>query len=122
MISIVDDNVFVREAIRDLMSSLGYKAAAFASAEEYLEYGQLNDTTCLITDLQMPGRNGLELQSQLRAKGYRTPIIFVSALPEASARVRALDAGAVAFLSKPFEEASLIDSVELALRNFKTVQ
>jgi FixJ family two-component response regulator len=115
MISIVDDDTFVREAIGNLLRSLGYRAVTFASAEDFLGSGRVKDTTCLITDLQMPGRSGLDLQSQLLPEGYRTPIIFVSALPKESIRTRALNAGAVAFLSKPFDEASLMTSVELAL-------
>ena len=116
MISIVDDDTFVREAIGDLLSSLGYRAVTFASAKEFLESDRVKNTACLITDLQMPGRCGLDLQSHLLAEGYRTPIIFVSALPKESIRTRALNAGAVAFLSKPFDEASLMTSVELALK------
>jgi len=94
---------------------LGYRAVTFASAEDFLGSGRVKDTTCLITDLQMPGRSGFDLQSQLLAEGYRTPIIFVSALPKESIRTRALNAGAVTFLSKSFDEASLMTSVELAL-------
>ena len=97
MISIVDDDTFVREAIGNLLRSLGYRAVTFASPEDFLGSGRVKDTTCLITE------------------GYRTPIIFVSALPKESIRTRALNAGAVAFLSKPFDEASLMTSVELAL-------
>jgi len=116
MISIVDDDSFVREAVGDLVESLGYKAATFPSAEDFLESGSVGETTCLITDLQMPGLNGLDLQSQLMADGHRMPVIFITAFPEEKVRKCALRAGAVAFLSKPFEENSLISCLKTALR------
>jgi FixJ family two-component response regulator len=115
MISIVDDDGVVREAAADLVSSLGYKTQTFASGEAFLESGQLEQTSCLITDIQMPGLNGLELQSRLLADGYRIPVIFITAFPTASAQQRAMSAGAVAFLSKPFEEISLVQSLAAAL-------
>jgi FixJ family two-component response regulator len=115
MISIVDDDGVVREATADLVSSLGYKTQTFASGEAFLESGQLEHISCLITDIQMPGLNGLELQSRLLAEGYQIPVIFITAFPTASARHRAMSAGAVAFLRKPFEERSLIQSLEAAL-------
>ena len=118
MISIVDDDAFVREAIGDLMRSLGYTTVTFASAEHFLESGQVADTECLITDLQMPGLSGLDLQKRLLDNGYRTRVIFVTAFPKAKARECALNAGAVAFLSKPFEESSLIRAVKHAVQNF----
>src|ERR1700751_938637 len=104
MISIVDDDDCVREAIGDLVQSLGHETATFESAEDFLESGRVADTSCLITDVQMPGLNGLELQSQLRADGHRTPVIFVTAFPEDKNRKRAMNGGAVGFLSKPFDE------------------
>jgi len=116
MISIIDDDSLVREAIGDLVTSLGYKPRIFASAEEFLESGQVADTACLITDLHMPGLSGFDLQERLLGEGYQTPIIFVTAYPKARARERALNAGAIAFLSKPFEERSLIRAVMSALR------
>jgi FixJ family two-component response regulator len=118
MISIVDDDAFVRDSLADLIRSLGYRALTFGSAEEFLASGRVPDTTCLITDLQMPGCNGLELQSHLLAEGYRTPVVFVTAFPKESDRTRALNAGAVAFLSKPFKEESLIASVKRALQTY----
>lgn len=116
MISIIDDDPLVRDGIDDLVSSLGYKSLTFASSEEFLESGQLRNTACVITDLHMPGLNGLDLQQYLLTKGYRTPVIFITAFPDGKARERALKAGAVAFLSKPFEEKSLISAVGSALK------
>lgn len=115
LISIVDDDQVVREATADLVEALGYSAITFASAEEFLDSVQLKGTACLITDLQMPGVDGLELQRRLVANGNTTPIIFITAFPKERARDSALQAGAVAFLVKPFEEASLISSIDAAL-------
>ena len=115
LISVVDDDRLVRDATTDLLNSLGYVAVAFESAEEFLDSGQVKDTGCLITDQQLPGLTGIELQAQLRADGYRTPIIFITGFPEPKIRDRALGAGAIAFLSKPFEEAELLNSLQVAL-------
>jgi len=115
MISIIDDDPMVRESTADLISSLGHEALIFGSADQFLASGCVEHTACIITDLHMPGLNGLDLQSYLLAKGHRTPIIFVTAYPKDSARSRALNAGAVAFLTKPFEESALISSLETAL-------
>jgi FixJ family two-component response regulator len=115
MISIVDDDAFVRQAIGELVQSLGYTAATFPSAEHFLESGRVEETSCLITDLQMPGLSGLDLQSHLLAHGRRTPIIFITAFPEEKFRTRALNAGAVGFLSKPCDEDALINCLETAL-------
>jgi FixJ family two-component response regulator len=114
-ISIIDDDVIVREGIADLVKSLGYVASAFESAEEFLAAGQIEHTLCVITDLQMPGLSGLALQDALIRTGHSTPIIFVTAFPRPSARAAAMEAGAVAFLSKPFDEADLIRSIESAI-------
>ena len=114
MISIVDDDSFVREATKSLLRSVGYGAATFASAEEFLQSDQIDATSCLITDMQMPGLNGVELQSLLLAQGYRMPMIFVTASVEEKTRARALTAGALAFLTKPFNVERLIEYVHSA--------
>jgi FixJ family two-component response regulator len=121
MISIVDDDESVREATKGLVRSLGYGAATFASAEEFLQSNEINDTECVISDVQMPRLSGVELQSQLIAQGNRTPIIFVTASPEERTRVRALKAGAIGVLSKPFNEERLIEYLHtaLAVRNME---
>ena len=115
MISIVDDDAAVREATQVLVKSLGYRAITFASAEDFLQSESVHDTSCLITDVQMPGLSGVELQSLLLARGHRTPIIFIASFPEEKIRARALEAGAVGFLSKPFDEERLIDCLDQAL-------
>jgi FixJ family two-component response regulator len=120
MIAIVDDDRSVREAAKTLIRSLGYATATFESAEEFLESGQLRDIACLITDVQMPGMSGVDLQNHLTANGHSTPVIFVTAYPEESVRVRALDAGAFGFLSKPFTEESLIECLDRALEQYRS--
>jgi FixJ family two-component response regulator len=120
MISIVDDDKSVREAVNTLIRSLGYTTATFTSAEEFLDSGCLCDTSCLITDLQMPGMSGVDLQRHLAANGHCTPVILVTAHPEQSVRKRALDAGAIGFLSKPFSEESLIACLNKALDHSRT--
>lgn len=115
MISIIDDDASVREATARLIRSLDYRAAMFSSAEEYLQSDQLRDSSCLITDLNMPGMNGTDLQDRLIAQGHRTPMIFMSAYFEEKVRDRVLDAGASGFLRKPFDEKSLIACLDKAL-------
>jgi FixJ family two-component response regulator len=115
MISIVDDDRTIREAARKLIRSLGYAAATFASAEEFLESGRLCETDCLITDVQMSGMSGVDLHNHLIANGDRTPIIFVTGFPEDTLRERVLSAGAIGFLNKPFSEDSLIACLDKAL-------
>jgi FixJ family two-component response regulator len=120
MISIVDDDKSIREAANMLIRSLGYATATFASAEEFLESGRVQDTACLITDVQMPGMSGIDLQSHLTANGHCTPVIFITAYPEESFRARALDAGAFGFLSKPFSDVSLIACLDRALEDYRS--
>jgi FixJ family two-component response regulator len=116
MISIIDDDLSVRQATDGLVRSLGYRAATFASAEDYLQSDRINETSCVIADVQMPGLSGVELQSVLNARGHRTPMIFITAFPEEKIRRRVLEAGAIGFLSKPFDEELLIEYLETALR------
>jgi len=115
LISIVDDDGLVRESTRGLIRSMGYAAEAFASAEDYLRSARVADTACLISDIQMPGMNGADLQDRLLAEGRRTPIIFVTAYPDETIRARVLKAGALGFLTKPFSDASLIECLDKAL-------
>ncbi len=115
MISIVDDDAAVREATRALVRSLGHPATAFASADEFLNSGRLHETSCLITDVQMPGMTGIELQDRLNRAGPHCPVIVVTASPDANLRERALAAGAVGVLGKPFSEETLIACLDGAL-------
>jgi FixJ family two-component response regulator len=115
VISIIDDDPSVRQATDGLVRSLGYRAMTFASAEDFLQSDHIDDTSCVITDVQMPGLSGVELQTVLIARGARVPIIFITAFPEDRIRRCVLEAGAVGFLSKPFEESVLIEHLETAL-------
>jgi len=116
VISIIDDDASLREALKGLVRSLGYSAAAFRSAEEFLSSDRLHDTSCLITDLQMPGLNGVELQKYLIANGHAIPVILVTAFPEERIGQRALSAGAFGFLTKPLDEDILIGCLDRALK------
>jgi FixJ family two-component response regulator len=115
LISIVDDDESIREATKGLLRSLGYRAATFASAEEFLQSDHLDNTDCLIADVQMPGLSGVDLQRWLIAKGIRMPTIFITAFPEEGTRVRAMTDGAVGYLGKPFSEESLLKCLDFAL-------
>lgn len=115
VISIIDDDHSVREATSSLVQSLGYNTATFGSAEEYLCSGRLAEFSCVITDLHMPGLSGAELQSQLLADGYRTPIIFMTSFAEDRIRARVLRAGAFGFLDKPVDDRRLIECLDEAL-------
>jgi FixJ family two-component response regulator len=115
LISIVDDDESTRESTKGLVRSLGYQAATFASAEEFLQSGILDGTACLITDVHMPGLSGIDLQRGLIAQGAQLPTIFITAFPEEETRVRAMTAGAVGYLSKPFREESLLECLDRAL-------
>ena len=116
VISVVDDDASVRAATTRLLKSLGFTAHAFASANEFLQSPRLRDTSCLIADVQMPGMSGVQLQEYLIAQGHSTPIIFITAFPEDSIREQAMNAGAICFLSKPFDGARLIECVDRALK------
>ena len=116
LISVIDDDESVRRTTALLIESFGLRAAAFESAEGFLKSGQLHDTACLIVDVQMPGMNGLQLQSHLAAEGCGIPIIFITAYDDRESRGRAMRAGAVAFLSKPFGHEQLLQTIRSALR------
>jgi FixJ family two-component response regulator len=117
MISVIDDDETVRKATKSLLRSLGYGAEAFASAKDFLESDHVHSSSCLISDVQMPGMSGLELQSLLIAEGHRLPVIFITAYPEAKARARALKAGALGFLSKPVSEEDVIACLTEAFKD-----
>jgi FixJ family two-component response regulator len=115
VIAIVDDDESFLQATISFVRSLGYSAAAFPSADAFLNSNAVENTDCLITDLQMPGMSGIELQNYLLAQGNRVPVIFVTAFPETDARGDALRAGAVGFLGKPFGDENLISCLNKAL-------
>ncbi|CAM2151665.1 Two-component response regulator [Pararobbsia alpina] len=115
VISIIDDDASVRTATESLVRSLGFIALTFPSAEAFLESERLAETDCLITDVQMPGMSGVDLQSRLLDDGVRVPIIFITAFPEDHIRERAQAGGAAAFLTKPFDGQTMIQCIEDAL-------
>jgi len=122
LVSIVDDDDSVREATSGLLESYGYTTAVFASAEEFLQSTQLASTSCLVTDLRMPGASGIELQKRLTDSGHRIPTIVLTAHPDEHMRSAAMKMGALAFLTKPVSEQRLIASLEGALANSQTAK
>ena len=125
LISVIDDDESVRRTTKLLVESFGYRAAVFESPESFLKSRQLYDTSCLIVDVQMPRMNGLQLQSHLAADGCAIPIIFITAYDDKESCRRAMQAGAVAFLYKPFSDEQLLENIRSALNdqnsNTKTV-
>jgi FixJ family two-component response regulator len=115
VISVIDDDASVRAATNNLLRSRGYIVHTFASAEEFLQSPLLNQTSCVIADMQMPGMSGLELLTNLRKRGYKTPFIFITAFPDEGVRAKASRAGAIGFLAKPFAAPGLIKSLHTAL-------
>jgi FixJ family two-component response regulator len=99
-----------------LLTSMGFAVNAFASASEFLRSSRLKDTFCIIADMEMPGMNGLELQQHLIAHGPNIPVIFITAFLDEWIRERAMEGGAVCFLSKPFDEAKLLECVQRTLK------
>ena len=115
VIAVIDDDASVRVGTENLLSSLGYTVHTFASAEEFLRSAHLNDISCVIADVRMPGMSGLELQTLLLTQDHRMPFIFITAFSEETVRARALKAGAICFLTKPFDRLTLIKCLDTAL-------
>ena len=115
IVAAVDDDFRVRESIASLMESAGYTPLVYSSAEEFLQSGTLAATGCMITDVRMPGMDGLELQRRVRLERPELAVILISAHYDEAIRQRALDQGAAGFLSKPFDAAELLGTIELAL-------
>jgi FixJ family two-component response regulator len=115
LITIVDDDEDVREAIRELMRAMGFAAEAFSSAEGFLHSGHVSRTACLIADVNMPGMSGLDLYYRLTELGNVIPTILITAYPTDAVRSTALAAGVIKYLTKPFAEADLVDGVRIAL-------
>jgi FixJ family two-component response regulator len=116
MIAIIDDDASVRATTDSLVRSLGYVVYTFASAEEFLQSNRLDDLSCVIADVQMPGMSGVKLQAHLLTQGYRVPFIFFTAFPDEQIRAQALRAGAICYLTKPFDGDSLVQGIEVALK------
>src|SRR5262245_43062913 len=111
LVSIIDDDESIRRTTTLLIESFGFRAAAFESAERFLSSGQLHDTSCLIVDVQMPGMNGLQLQSRLAADACCLPDALTISYDDKESRRRAMQAGAAAFLSKPFSDEQLLQTI-----------
>jgi len=115
LIAIIDDDASLCKALVGLVRSLGYRAAGFNSAEEFLSAGKTGETTAIVTDIQMPGLSGIELKQRLAQDGCTAPVIMITARTEQGLRDRAFASGAVCVLQKPFEAEALIACLEKAL-------
>jgi FixJ family two-component response regulator len=116
-ISIVDDDESIREALKSLMRSAQFSVEAFASAEEFLASEHLDETSCLILDIHLPGMSGFELQAYLNFECRRIPIIFITAHADETSRQRALKRGAIEFLSKPVRREALFKAIQSAMEH-----
>jgi FixJ family two-component response regulator len=114
-IAIIDDDSSMRKALAGLMKASGFPARSYASAEEFLNSALLRLTACLVLDIRMPGMSGLDLHAELKARGVRIPTIFITAHGDEKAREQALSAGAVGYLTKPFDDEVLLEYVRAAL-------
>ena len=115
LIAIVDDDESIRDALNSLLRSVGWRAEGFASAEAFLQSGQVHTTACLLLDVRLPGVSGLELQRQVSSSHTHLPIIFMTAHGNEAMRAQALQAGAVAFFDKPFNDTALLEAIRTAL-------
>lgn len=114
-IAIIDDDDHVRSSLDSLLRSYGYSVYLYGDAESFLACGIINDMDCVVSDIQMPGMNGLQMYQQLRARGHETPVIFITASADAAPRQTAARMGACCYLSKPFEGQQLIHCLDEAL-------
>jgi FixJ family two-component response regulator len=117
LVAVVDDDDLLRDALRRLLKACGLGAISFESAEDLLNSGRLSEIACLIADVRMPGISGLDLQARLKAERCAIPIIFITAHGDAKMRIQAMRDGAVEFLTKPFDNAVLIEMVRSALED-----
>jgi FixJ family two-component response regulator len=112
---VVDDDPLIREALSRLMRSVGVRAKTLASVSEFLDEGRSDGPTCLVLDVRLPGRSGLDLQRELTASNIKIPIIFITAHADIPMSVRAMKEGAIEFLTKPFRDQDLLDAIQLGL-------
>ena len=115
LVSIVDDDESLRRSVKNLLTSVGFRVETFASAEAFLQSAQRADTRCVVLDLRMPGMSGLDLLMRLAADGSSIPVVVLTAHSDDEERRRTLQAGAVAFLGKPFHGEALLGAVRRAL-------
>jgi len=119
VISVIDDDASVRAATNNLLNSHGYLVHTFESAEDFLQSAHQNDSSCVVADVQMSGMSGLDLLVHVRTRGNDVPFIFITAYPDESVRARALKAGAICFLAKPFAASTLIEYLGTALKGHR---
>ena len=119
---VVDDDEAIREALKSLISSVGLDVETFASAREFLQRRGADEPGCLVLDVRLPGLSGLDLQSELANANIHTPIIFITGHGDIPMTVRAMKAGAVEFLTKPFREQDLLDAIQQALERDRTAR
>jgi FixJ family two-component response regulator len=115
LIAIVDDDLAIREALDDLVKSLGHRSKLFESAEAFLRFQPRASIDCMVVDVKMPGLSGIELQGHLNQDGDRPPMIFMTSYHDDRTRTAALDGGALAFLGKPVDLSKLIEYIDVAL-------
>jgi FixJ family two-component response regulator len=115
VLAVVDDDQSVRESLPDLIREFGFAARVFSSAEDFLSSGSIDETSCLILDIAMPGISGPELQRELKRRGQEIPIIFITGQRDESIRALMLEQGAAGFLFKPFSDADLLNTIKTAL-------
>ena len=115
IVYIVDDDDSVRRGLERLLRSAGYRTETFASGREFLERADLKGPRCLVLDVRMPLWSGFDLQEMLAARGFKIPVIFITGHGDIPMAVRAMKAGAVDFLPKPFDEEHLLEAIEQAL-------
>ena len=115
LLSVVDDDVSMRESLPDLIKEFGFAARAFASAEEFLSSGSADENSCLILDIAMPGMSGPELYEELKRRGKKIPVIFITGQKDETIRARVFEQGAAGFLIKPFSDGALLAAIKAAL-------
>ena len=115
IVFVVDDDVWIRESLPDLLREFGFSARAFSSGQEFLSSNDVGETRCLILDVAMPGMSGLEVQEELKRRGQAIPVIFITGQKDEEIRKRAFSQGAVKFLYKPFSDSALLEAVNAAL-------
>lgn len=115
LVAVVDDDESVRESLPDLLKELGFDARVFASAQEFLVSNSLGQTKCLVLDIAMPGMTGFDLQQELKVRGHKIPIVFITAQKDETVRRRALERGAAGVMLKPFSDTALLATLNAAL-------
>jgi len=115
VVVVVDDDESVRESLPDLLKEFGFTVLAFSSADEFLVSDSVDRTICLVLDIVMPGKSGIDLQKELKSRGYKIPIIFITAQKDESIRKRVLEQGAVDILLKPFSDVALREALSKAM-------